>query len=252
MTDLMAASADERREGICPPGAVSFTNVRYSWPGSSRFTLSIAEFGLALGEKVLLLGPSGSGKSTLLSLLAGIVVPDSGRIDILGTDMAKLSGAARDRFRVEHFGIIFQMFNLLPYGSLVDNVVLPLRFSRTRRERVLSEGPLGETATRLLESLGLDRSVIATSRAASLSVGQQQRVAAARALIGAPQIIVADEPTSALDRNTEGTFLKLLFAQSAAAGASVIMVSHDESLAPYFDRVVRLDDIAVATRGQPS
>jgi putative ABC transport system ATP-binding protein len=166
--------------------------------------------------------------------------------------MARLSGAARDRFRVEHFGIIFQMFNLLPYGSLVDNVVLPLRFSRTRRERVLSEGPLGETATRLLESLGLDGSVIATSRAASLSVGQQQRVAAARALIGAPQIIVADEPTSALDRNTEGTFLKLLFAQSAAAGASVIMVSHDESLAPYFDRVVRLDDIAVATRGQPS
>jgi putative ABC transport system ATP-binding protein len=252
MTDLMAASADERREGICPPDAVSFTNVRYSWPGSSRFTLSIAEFGLALGEKVLLLGPSGSGKSTLLSLLAGIVVPDSGRIEILGTDMARLSGAARDRFRVEHFGIIFQMFNLLPYGSLVDNVVLPLRFSRTRRERVLSEGPLGETATRLLESLGLEGPVIATSRAASLSVGQQQRVAAARALIGAPQIIVADEPTSALDRNTEGTFLKLLFAQSAAAGASVIMVSHDESLAPYFDRVVRLDDIAVATRGQPA
>jgi putative ABC transport system ATP-binding protein len=252
MTDLMAASADERREGICPPDAVSFTNVRYSWPGSSRFTLSIAEFGLALGEKVLLLGPSGSGKSTLLSLLAGIVVPDSGRIEILGTDMARLSGTARDRFRVEHFGIIFQMFNLLPYGSMVDNVVLPLRFSRTRRERVLSEGPLGETATRLLESLGLDRSVIATSRAASLSVGQQQRVAAARALIGAPQIIVADEPTSALDHNTEGTFLKLLFAQSATAGASVIMVSHDESLARYFDRVVRLDDIAVATRGQPS
>jgi putative ABC transport system ATP-binding protein len=252
MTDLMAASADERREGDCPPDAVSFANVRYSWRGSSPFTLSIAEFGLALGEKVLLLGPSGSGKSTLLSLLAGIVVPDSGRIDILGTDMARLSGAARDRFRVEHFGIIFQMFNLLPYGSLIDNVVLPLRFSRTRRKRALSEGPLEETATRLLESLGLDRSVIATSRAASLSVGQQQRVAAARALIGAPQIIVADEPTSALDRNTESTFLKLLFAQSATAGASVIMVSHDESLAPYFDRVVRLDDIAVATRGQPS
>jgi putative ABC transport system ATP-binding protein len=248
----MAASADERREGACPPDAVSFANVRYSWRGPSPFTLSIAEFGLAPGEKVLLLGPSGSGKSTLLSLLAGIVVPDSGRIDILGTDMAKLSGAARDRFRVEHFGIIFQMFNLLPYGSLVDNVVLPLRFSRTRRERALSEGALAETATRLLESLGLDRSVIATSRAASLSVGQQQRVAAARALIGAPQIIVADEPTSALDHNTEGTFLKLLFAQSASAGASVIMVSHDESLARYFDRVVRLDDIAAATRGQPS
>jgi putative ABC transport system ATP-binding protein len=163
--------------------------------------------------------------------------------------MAKLSGAARDRFRVEHFGIIFQMFNLLPYASLIDNVLLPLRFSRTRRQRVLAQGRLEDEAVRLLEALGLDRTVIGSVKAASLSVGQQQRVAAARALIGAPQIIVADEPTSALDRNTEGAFLKLLFAQSTTAGASVIMVSHDESLAPYFDRVVRLDDIAVATRG---
>jgi putative ABC transport system ATP-binding protein len=228
---------------------VSFTDVRYSWPGSSPFTISIAEFALARDEKLLLLGPSGSGKSTFLSLLAGIAAPDSGRVEVLGTNMARLSGAARDRFRVEHFGIIFQMFNLLPYASLIDNVLLSLRFSRTRRDRALAEGPLEDVAVRLLEALGLDKTVIATVRAASLSVGQQQRVAAARALIGAPQIIVADEPTSALDRNVEGAFLQLLFAQSTTAGASVIMVSHDEGLAPYFDRVVRLDDIAVATRG---
>jgi len=245
----MTAPVDQRREGVRPPDAVSFTDVRYSWPGSSPFTIAIAEFALARGEKLLLLGPSGSGKSTFLSLLAGIVAPNSGRVDILGTDMAALSGAARDRFRVEHFGIIFQMFNLLPYASLIDNVLLPLRFSRTRRDHALLEGPLEDVAVRLLEALGLDKTVIATVRAASLSVGQQQRVAAARALIGAPQIIVADEPTSALDRNVEGAFLKLLFAQSTTAGASVIMVSHDEGLAPYFDRVVRLDDIAVATRG---
>jgi putative ABC transport system ATP-binding protein len=223
--------------------------VRYTWPGSSPFTLSIEDFALARGEKLLLLGPSGSGKSTFLSLLAGIVVPDKGRIDVLETDMAQLSGSSRDRFRVEHFGIIFQMFNLLPYASLVDNVLLPLRFSRTRRDRALFQGTLDEVAARLLAALGLDETVIATARAANLSVGQQQRVAAARALIGSPQIIVADEPTSALDRNTEGAFLKLLFTQSTAAGASVIMVSHDEGLARYFDRVVRLDDIAVATRG---
>src|SRR6185437_2630298 len=213
------------------------------------FTLSIENFALARGEKLLLLGPSGSGKSTFLSLLAGIVVPDKGRIDVLETDMAQLSGSSRDRFRVEHFGIIFQMFNLLPYASLVDNVLLPLRFSRTRRDRTLFKGTLDEVAARLLAALGLDETVISTARAANLSVGQQQRVAAARALIGSPQIIVADEPTSALDRNTEGAFLKLLFAQSTTAGASVIMVSHDEGLATYFDRVVRLDDIAVATRG---
>jgi putative ABC transport system ATP-binding protein len=249
MTDLMIAPVEPRREGECPPEAVSFTDVRYSWPGSSPFTISIAEFALARDEKLLLLGPSGSGKSAFLSLLAGIAAPDNGRVEVLGTNMARLSGAARDRVRVEHFGIIFQMFNLLPYASLIDNVLLPLRFSRTRRDRAIAEGPLEDVAVRLLEALGLDKTVISTVRAASLSVGQQQRVAAARALIGTPQIIVADEPTSALDRSVEGVFLKLLFAQSTTAGASVIMVSHDEGLAPYFDRVVRLDDIAVATRG---
>ena len=252
MNELIVTSHKTQREGADPLDAVSFADVRYSWPGPSPFTLTIAQFVLGRGEKLLLLGPSGSGKSTFLSLLAGIVVPNEGRIDVVGTDMAKLSGASRDRFRVDHFGIIFQMFNLLPYASLIDNVLLPLRFSRVRRENALSEGSLEDVAKRVLVALGLDETVIATSKAASLSVGQQQRVAAARALIGSPQIIVADEPTSALDRNTEGAFLKLLFDQSAKAGASVIMVSHDEGLAPHFDRVVRLQDIAVSTRGVAS
>ncbi|MET0638602.1 MAG: ATP-binding cassette domain-containing protein [Hyphomicrobium sp.] len=237
------------REGARRLDAVSFAHVNYSWPGSSPFTLTIPHFVLQRGEKLLLLGPSGSGKSTFLSLLAGIVVPDEGRVAIDNTDMAKLGGAARDRFRVDHFGIIFQMFNLLPYASLIDNVLLPVRFSRLRRENALREGPLDDVAKRLLLDLGLDATVIASSTAASLSVGQQQRVAAARALIGAPQIIVADEPTSALDRSTEGAFLKLLFAQSEKADTSVIMVSHDEGLGRHFDRVVRLQDIAVSTRG---
>ena len=237
------------REGARRLDAVSFAHVNYSWPGTSPFTLTIPRFVLQRGEKLLLLGPSGSGKSTFLSLLAGIVVPDEGRVAIDNTDMAKLGGAARDRFRVDHFGIIFQMFNLLPYASLIDNVLLPVRFSRLRRGNALREGPLDVVAKRLLLDLGLDATVIASSTAASLSVGQQQRVAAARALIGAPQIIVADEPTSALDRSTEGAFLKLLFAQSEKADTSVIMVSHDEGLGRHFDRVVRLQDIAVSTRG---
>jgi putative ABC transport system ATP-binding protein len=249
MDDLLTLEVGQRGESVGSPAAVSFANVQYTWPGSSPFTLSIENFALAQGEKLLLLGPSGSGKSTFLSLLAGIVAPNKGEIDVLETNMAGLGGAARDRFRVEHFGIIFQMFNLLPYGSLIDNVLLPLRFSRTRRDRALMQGPVEDVAKHLLLALGLDESVVGNARAASLSVGQQQRVAAARALIGSPRIIVADEPTSALDRNTEGAFLRLLFAQSMAAGASVIMVSHDESLAQHFDRVVRLDDIAVAMRG---
>jgi putative ABC transport system ATP-binding protein len=249
MDDLLTLEVGQRRESVGSPDAVSFSDEQYTWPGSSPFTLSIENFALAQGEKLLLLGPSGSGKSTFLSLLAGIVAPNKGKIDVLGTNMAELGGAARDRFRVEHFGIIFQMFNLLPYGSLIDNVLLPLRFSRTRRDRALVQGPVEDVSKRLLMALGLDESVVGSARAASLSVGQQQRVAAARALIGSPQIIVADEPTSALDRNTEGAFLELLFAQSIAAGASVIMVSHDESLGQFFDRVVRLDEIAVAKRG---
>ncbi|MET0874051.1 MAG: ATP-binding cassette domain-containing protein [Pseudolabrys sp.] len=249
MSELGVMSPTGDREGARRLDAVSFAHVNYSWPGSSPFTLTIPRFVLQRGEKLLLLGPSGSGKSTFLSLLAGIVVPDEGRVAIDNTDMAKLGGAARDRFRVDHFGIIFQMFNLLPYASLIDNVLLPVRFSRLRRENALREGPLDDVAKRLLLDLGLDATVIASSTAASLSVGQQQRVAAARALIGAPQIIVADEPTSALDRSTEGAFLKLLFAQSEKADTSVIMVSHDEGLGRHFDRVVRLQDIAVSTRG---
>jgi putative ABC transport system ATP-binding protein len=249
MNELLAPSLTAERGSASSPDAVAFTDVSYSWPGSSPFTLTISKFNLRRGEKLLLLGPSGSGKSTFLSLLAGIVVPDQGRIDIAGIDMAKLGGASRDRFRVDHFGIIFQMFNLLPYASLIDNVLLPLRFSKVRRANTLIDGSLDDVAKRLLLALGLDQAVIATSKAASLSVGQQQRVAAARALIGSPQIIVADEPTSALDRNTEGAFLKLLFGQSEKAGASVIMVSHDEGLGVHFDRVVRLQDIAVSQRG---
>jgi len=249
MNELLSAELGRQGESASSPNAVSFANVEYSWPGASPFTLAISDFTLSRGEKLLLLGPSGSGKSTFLSLLAGIVIPNKGRIEVLGTDMARLSGAARDRFRVEHFGIIFQMFNLLPYGSLIDNVLLPTHFSRTRRDSARAEGALEDVAAGLLATLGIDKRVIASAKTANLSVGQQQRVAAARALIGSPQIIVADEPTSALDRNTEGAFLNLLFAQAGSAGASVIMVSHDESLARYFDRVVRLDDIAVATRG---
>jgi putative ABC transport system ATP-binding protein len=249
MSELVELSSTIGREGVSPLDAVSFSDVSYVWRGSSPFKLSIAGFQLHRGEKLLLLGPSGSGKSTLLSLLAGIIVPDSGRIEIVGTDMAKLSGAARDRFRVDHFGIIFQMFNLLPYASLIDNVLLPLRFSHLRRVNALADGTLESVAKQLLMSLGLDEAVVASSNAASLSVGQQQRVAAARALIGSPPIIVADEPTSALDRNTEGAFLRLLFTQSEKADASVIMVSHDEGLGAHFDRVVRLQDIAVSERG---
>ena len=225
------------------------TDVQFAWPGRASFGLAVDGFGLARGERLLLIGPSGSGKSTFLSLLAGIVVPDRGRVDILGTDIAGLNGAARDRFRSEHFGIIFQQFNLLPYASVVDNVILPLNFSVARRARAMARGGAETEARRLLHKLGIDDATMAAARASNLSVGQQQRVAAARALIGSPELIVADEPTSSLDRKHQGDFLDLLFADLEAAGTTLIMVSHDETLSSRFSHVARLEDFARVERG---
>ena len=230
------------------PDVVKMSSVRFAWPGAHAFSLEVENFVLPARERLLLVGPSGSGKSTFLSLLAGVVKPSSGRLDVLGTDLTNLSNAARDRFRAEHFGIIFQMFNLLPYGSVVDNVVLPLSFAARRRARAAQNGPVTSEALRLLASLGLEASELDGHSAANLSVGQQQRVAAARALIGRPELIVADEPTSALDRNRQDAFLDLLFAEVTAAGTALIMVSHEEELGSRFDRVLRLDEIATSTR----
>jgi putative ABC transport system ATP-binding protein len=156
-----------------------------------------------------------------------------------------MSAAARDAYRAEHFGIIFQMFNLLPYGTVIDNVLLPLSFAPERRRRVTAKAAAEQEAARLLGRLGLAAELVRGSSAARLSVGQQQRVAAARALIGAPELIVADEPTSALDRDRQAAFLELLFSETSEAGATLIMVSHDESLAARFDKVMRLDEITV-------
>ena len=225
------------------PNVLDMNGVVFRWAGRASFGLAVDGFTLGQRERLLLVGPSGSGKSTLLSLVAGIVAPQEGRIAVLGTDLARLGVAARDRFRAEHMGVIFQMFNLLPYGSVLDNVLLPLSFARERRGR--AGGPQGERteAARLLARLGLDAPGIGERPAASLSVGQQQRVAAARALIGRPDLVIADEPTSALDRNRQMAFLDLLFGELAATGASLMMVSHDETLGPRFDRVARLDEI---------
>ena len=221
---------------------VDIENVAFSWPGKQGFQVGIDRFSLADSERLLLLGPSGSGKSTLLSLVTGIVSPQQGMVNILGTNLGSLSGSARDRFRAEHFGIIFQMFNLLPYGTAIDNVMLPLQFAPERSKRAAQNGGARHEAHRLLTALGIDEA-LHNKPAATLSVGQQQRVAGARALIGSPQIIIADEPTSALDRDRQHDFLKLLFSEACEAGTSVLMVSHDDTHQKWFDRVLHLPEI---------
>jgi putative ABC transport system ATP-binding protein len=225
--------------------ALTLDHVAFQWGGQGAFGLNVADFGIRRGERVLLLGESGSGKSTLLSLICGINAPQRGTIRIDGTEMTQMRPTVRDRFRAEKIGIVFQQFNLLPYASPMDNILLPLRFAPQRRARV---SDATGAAFALTDALGLSRSAMASVTADRLSVGQQQRVAVARALIGAPSLIIADEPTSALDAGSQASFLDLLFAQCTSAGSTLLMVSHDERLAPRFDRSVRMEDIATLTR----
>ena len=220
-------------------------DVQYRWPGRTSFGLHVPNLTLAPAETVLLLGESGSGKSTLLSLICGTIIAQSGVVSVAGNNIASLSAGKRDRFRAETIGLIFQQFNLLPFASVQDNILLPLQFAPMRRKRVTG---LVAEAERLCSALGLP-SHIMTARAGALSVGQQQRVAAARALIGTPQLIIADEPTSSLDAATQATFLQLLFAQSRAHDTTLLMVSHDARLSSQFDRVIQMADIAQAVRG---
>lgn len=224
--------------------ALALRDVSFTWPGRGGFSLTCPGFALDQGESVLLLGESGSGKSTLLSLVCGIVTADRGQVIVGGTDLTMLRPGARDRFRAERIGVIFQQFNLLPYARVSDNILLPLRFAPERRKRA---GNAPAAAAELCARLGLPADVTAQP-AGWLSVGQQQRVAVARALIGRPSLIVADEPTSALDAATQDSFLSLLFAEAAEAGSSLLMVSHDERLGGRFDRVVRIGDIVTAVR----
>lgn len=233
-----------------PSRLIEIRDAAYRWPASG-FGLRIGALDMASGESLLLIGPSGSGKSTLLALVAGIVAPSEGRLAILGTDLRRLSASGRDAFRAEHMGVVFQMFNLLPYGTALDNVLLGLSFAPARRKRPGTSAEARAEALRLLASLGLDAELVAGRRASDLSVGQQQRVAVARALIGQPELIIADEPTSALDTDTRDRFLDLAFAELRASGAGLLMVSHDPSLGPRFDRVVRLADIITQSAGQP-
>ena len=215
---------------------IELSHLRFAWPGAAEDTLVLDELALEAGQRLFLHGPSGCGKSTLLGLLAGVLVARQGTVRLLGEDWARLPAAARDARRAHHVGVIFQQFNLLPYLSVLDNVLLPCRFSRQRAGRC-NGGPLAAART-LLERVALPEALWARP-ARTLSVGQQQRVAAARALIGAPELVIADEPTSALDEELRDEFMALLLGQCRASGATLVFVSHDQRLAAEFDQ--RLD-----------
>ena len=220
-------------------------DVTFGWEAETTI-IDIPAFAVAQGESVFLRGPSGSGKSTLLGLIGGVLVPTRGRIMVRNVDLAASSPARRDRLRADVMGVIFQQFNLLPYLGVLDNVTLPCHFSsaRRRRSRASFASPADE-ARALIDRLGLPANTVDTP-VNKLSVGQQQRVAVARALIGSPDLIIADEPTSALDANNRDRFIQLLNEQRRSSGASLLFVSHDPALATHFDRVAELDQINAA------
>jgi putative ABC transport system ATP-binding protein len=221
--------------------AIDLQAVEFSWKGQRRL-LDVERFTVERGESLFLQGPSGSGKSTLLGLIGGVLTPPSGTVSLLGTRLNDLDASGRDRFRGERLGFIFQMFNLIPYLTVLENVLLPIQFSAARQKRLADIAPIDE-ALRLLKALGLVKQDLLERPVTALSIGQQQRVAAARALIGRPEIVVADEPTSALDADARAGFLKLLMNECRTHEITLLFVSHDSSLSGQFDRALAMSDI---------
>ncbi len=225
-----------------PQPVISLEAIRFRWPGQSVDLIDIDELSLKPGEHLFVRGASGSGKTTLLNLLAGVHAPTDGVVRLLGTDLADLSASRRDQFRADHLGVIFQQFNLLPYLTALENVTLSCAFSDRKSKRAGEGQDITSTARSLLDALNLAGS-LHDAPVNKLSVGQQQRVAVARALIGGPEILIADEPTSALDADNRDRFMDLLFREAEAQHCTLVFVSHDPQLADRFDHQISLRSV---------
>lgn len=195
--------------------------------------LAVPHFAVARGEQMVLTGPSGCGKTTLLHVIAGISRADAGEIRLEGVDIARLSEAARDRYRAAKLGYIFQTFNLLPGFSAFENVLLGMTFARGRRDT--------RRAKELLDRVGLSNR--ANHKPAALSVGEQQRVAVARALANRPVLILADEPTANVDQANQTQIIDLIRHTCRDENVALILVTHTPEVATQFDRIDRLADI---------
>jgi putative ABC transport system ATP-binding protein len=198
--------------------------------------LTIPAWSVERNQRVFLQGDSGSGKSTLLGLLAGLRTPTSGVVNILDTQISSLGGRKRDAFRARNIGVVFQQFNLIPFLSVLDNVLLAAQFGSR------SSNDLKARALQLLERVNLDSS-LSSRKAEHLSIGQQQRVAIVRALINSPSLLLVDEPTSALDHANKESFLTLLNEVLDDTNCAMVFVSHDPSIGNMFDHRVALKDL---------
>ena len=220
--------------GAAAAPALLIRDLSFTYPVSSgdgdqptRWSLAIPRLEIARAEQVLLSASSGAGKSTLLSLIAGLMDPDSGSVEIDGQRIHALRGAARDRFRGARVGVIFQTFNLLVGFSALENVMAALYFGGVPEREHASR------AKELLSRLGITRAGALVER---LSVGQQQRVAVARAMACRPALVLADEPTASLDPENAGVAMELVQGVCKEQGAALLCVSHDPSMTARFPR----------------
>ncbi|QDV48306.1 ABC transporter ATP-binding protein [Gimesia fumaroli] len=210
-------------------------NVKKSYKepdGSTLPILDIERFELKENEQVVLIGESGSGKSTLLNVISGITAADSGKVTIAGTEIASMPEVVRDRFRAERIGFVFQTFNLLPAFSALENVLLGMSFSRKKPNR--------DRAKELLSLVGLEHRLHHHPK--QMSVGEQQRVAVARALANQPKLLLADEPTANVDVSNQETILHLLRDACSQNQIAMLLVTHSQEVAKQFDRVETLTD----------
>lgn len=201
------------------------------------FSLQIDHLSIGVGERVSCTGPSGSGKSTLLHLLAGIVSPDTGRIKTCGEELTSLSDGARRNLRIAQIGLVFQDFALLDYLSVLDNILLPYRINRSLR----LELSVRDRARQLATDVGLED--LMQRRPTELSQGERQRVAVCRALIASPQLVLADEPTANLDADNANHVLRALDQHAESKQATLIVVTHDQSMIPRFDRNIDMSSL---------
>ncbi|WP_237225762.1 ABC transporter ATP-binding protein [Rubinisphaera sp. JC750] len=216
--------------------SLELVNVKKSYRepnGDELPVLDIPKFSLQAEEQASLVGSSGGGKTTLLNIIAGITTPDSGSVVVSGTDITKLPEAARDRFRAERIGFVFQTFNLLPAFSALENVLLGMSFSRGKVDRAHARELLGE--------MGLSQRL--SHLPGQLSVGEQQRVAIARAIANRPQLLLADEPTASVDPTNKQTVLDLISKVCADHKISLLVVTHDPEIAGRFPRTVPIAEI---------
>ena len=215
--------------------------LRYSC--DTNFSLNIDQLLIEKNTKTFIEGPSGCGKTTFLNIITGLIKPNRGQINVLDTDLTTLNPIACDQFRADHFGIIFQLFNLLPYLTVIENIILPCTFSNSKKQKaLLISSSLEDEAKRLCRELDITDTLL-NKPVSQLSIGQQQRVSIARAIIGQPEIIIADEPTSALDNERKNQFMTLLLKECETYNLNLIFVSHDTSLQQHFDTSYNLNTL---------